>query len=129
MEANVIVDTSMTLSAMSASLLKSIVVSAEARTILTFGGKRCRNNSLRKELESAEVPSLSPRSCCIRQSNCVGLWSPSSSPLMSCCNFHCSEAAVRLTNSVLRMSYESSVGGFSRSRTSVANSGLRELTM
>ena len=112
MGATVVVDNSMTLLAMSASLLRSIVVSAEARTILTFGGKR-RNNSLRKELESAEVPSLSHRSCCIRRSNCVGLRSPSSSPLMSCCNFHCSEAAVRLTNSALRMSYGSSVGGFS----------------
>ena len=114
MEATVVVDTSMTLSAMSTSLLRTIVVSAEAKTILAFGGKRCRNNSLRKELEFAEVPSLSPRSCCIRWSNCVGLWLPSSSPLMSCCNFHCSEAAVRLTNSALRTSYGSSVGGFSR---------------
>ena len=78
MEATLIVDTSMTLLAMSASLLRSIVVSVEARTILKFGGKRCRNNFLRKELESAEVPSLSPRSYCIRRSNCVGLWSPSS---------------------------------------------------
>ena len=104
MEATVVVDTSMTLSAMSASLLRSIVVFAEARTILTFGGKRCRNNSLRKELESAEVPNLSPRSCCIRRrSNCIGLRSPSSSPLMSC-NFRCSEAAVRLTNSAFRTS-------------------------
>ena len=62
MEATIIVDISMTLLAMSANLLRSIVVSVEARSILTFGGKCCRNNSLRKELESAEIPSLSPRS-------------------------------------------------------------------
>ena len=48
---------------------------------------------------------------------------------MSCCNFHCSEAAVRLTDSALRTSFGSSVGDFSRkSQTFVANSGLRELT-
>ena len=86
MEATVVVDTSMTLSAMSASLLRSIVVSAEATTILIFGDKR-RNNSVRKELESAGVPSLPQRSCYIRQSNCLGLQLPSSSPPMSCCNF------------------------------------------
>ena len=94
MEASIVVDTSMTLSAMSVSLLRSIVVSVEARTILTFRGKRCRNNSLRKELESAEVPSLSPRSCCnyfkllvkvsaasiTQRSSCLGLRSLSSSP-------------------------------------------------
>ena len=80
MEATVVVDTSMTLSALSACLLRFIVIYTAARTILAFGGKRCKKNSLRKELESAEVPSLSPRSCCIRRSNCVGLQSPSSSP-------------------------------------------------
>ena len=42
--------TSMTWSATSASLLKSIKASAEARTIRTFSGKHCRNSSLRKVL-------------------------------------------------------------------------------
>ena len=48
--------TSMTLSAMSASLAKSVVSSAEARTIRTFGGRRWRNSSLRKLLLSAVAP-------------------------------------------------------------------------
>ena len=120
MEATIVVDTSMTLSTMYASLLRSIVVSMEARTILIFGGKRCTNNCL-KEIDSAAVPSSSLRCCCIRWSNSVGLLSLSTSPLISC-YFRCSEAAVRLTNSALRTSYGLSVGGFSRrSRTSMAS--------
>ena len=73
--------TSITLSAMSASLWRSIEPSAEARTI---AGSRCRKGSRRKELPSSAVPSSSPSSCC------VGFPSPSSSPLISF------EAAVRL---------------------------------
>ena len=90
------IETSIILSAMSASLLMSRVESAEARTILTLAGSRWRNNSRRKETASVDVLSLSPRSCCIRRKSCVGFRSPSSSPLISCCNFRCSEAAVRL---------------------------------
>ena len=64
------VATSMTLSAMSARRLRSIAGSAEARTIRTLGGRRWRNSSRRKAAESADVPSLSPNSCCIRRSSC-----------------------------------------------------------
>ena len=97
-------ETSMTLSAMSASLLMSMVESVEARTILTLAGGRWRNNSRKKEAASADALSLSLRSCCIRRKSCVGFRSSSSSPLISCCNFRCSEAVVRLTSSVLRES-------------------------
>ena len=113
-----------TLSASSANLFYSMVTSVEARTL---AGSRWRNNSRRKELLSAD-PNLSPRSCCIRRRSCVGLRSPSSSPLFNCCSLRCSEAAVRLTSWDLRTSYRRSLGGFSRrSRTSMATSGLREL--
>ena len=95
------VATSITLSAMSASLLRLMEVSVEARTIRTLGGRRRRKISRRKVLASADVPSLSPRSCCIRRSSSVGLRSPSSSPLISCCSLRCSEAAVRLISSAL----------------------------
>ena len=98
------VATSMTLSAMSASLLRSVEASAEARTIRTLGGRRCKNSYRRKVLESADVLSLSPRSCCMRRSSCVGFRLPSSSPLISCCSLRCAEAAVRLTSSALRTS-------------------------
>ena len=74
-------ETSMTLSAMSASLLMSMVESVEARTILTLAGSRWRNNSWKKEAASADALSLSPRSCCIRRKSCVGFRSPSSLPL------------------------------------------------
>ena len=47
--------TSMTLSAMSARVARSIVSRVEARTILTLGGNRCRNSSLRK-VRLASVP-------------------------------------------------------------------------
>ena len=103
-DATVGVATSITLSAMSASLWRSMEESVEARTTLTLAGRRWRKSSRMKELASADVPSLSPRSCCIRHSNCVGFLSPSSSPLISCWSFLCSEAAVRLMSSVLRMS-------------------------
>ena len=72
-----------TLSASSANLFYSMVTSVEARTL---AGSRWRNNSRRKELLSAD-PNLSPRSCCIRRRSCVGLRSPSSSPLFNCCSF------------------------------------------
>ena len=119
--------TSMTLSVMSARRCRSIDASAEARTILTLGGSRCRKSSRRNVLASADVPSLSPSSCCMWRRSCVGLRSPSSSPLMSCCSFRCSEAAVRLVSSALSVSYVLSSGGRSRrSRTSTANSVERE---
>ena len=96
--------TSTTLSAMSAILARSVVSAAEARTIRTFAGRRWRNSSLRKALSSPDGPRWSPRSCCIRRSSWVGLRSPSSSPLISCCSFRCSEAAVRLMSSALSVS-------------------------
>ena len=113
--------TSMTLSAMSARRLRSIAGLAEARTICMLDGRRWRNSSRRKAAESADVLSLSPNSCCMRRSSCVGLRSPSSSPLMSCWSLRCSEAAVRLTSSVFRTLYGCSAGGLRRrSRTSVS---------
>ena len=48
--------TSMTLSAMSASLWSSMFLSAEARTIRTLGDSRCRNSSRRKEFASVPAP-------------------------------------------------------------------------
>ena len=97
------VATFISLWAMSASLVRSMEASVEARTVRTFGGRRCRKSSRRKVLASADAPSLSPRSCYMRRSSCVGLRSPSSSPLMSCCSLCCSEAAVRLINSAVRV--------------------------
>ena len=47
--------TSMTLSAMSARVARSIASLVEARTILTLGGSRCRKSSLRK-VRLASVP-------------------------------------------------------------------------
>ena len=64
-EVTVGVTTSMTLSAMSASLLKSKEVSADVSTIRMLEGNLRKNSSRRKELASAEVPNLSPRSCCV----------------------------------------------------------------
>ena len=88
--------TSIALSAMSASLPRSMDESAEARTILTLSGSLWRKSSRRKELASADVPSLSPRSCSLCLSNCVGFLSPRSSPVINWWSFLCSEAAVRL---------------------------------
>ena len=61
-------ETSTTLSAMSASLARSVVPSAEARTMRTFAGSRWRKSSLRNAL-STDGPRWSPRSCCIRRSS------------------------------------------------------------
>ena len=94
--------TAVTLSAISARVARSIASPVEARTILTLGGSRCKNNSRRKvELASA---AWSPRSCCMRRSSWVGFLSPSSSPRISCWSLRCSEAAVRLMSSALRVS-------------------------
>ena len=104
------VETSMTLSAMSASLLMAMVQSVEARTILTLAGSHWRNNSRKKGAASVDVLSLSPRSCCIRRKSCVGFRSPSSLPPISCCNFRCSKAVVCLTSAY----FERIVGGLCR---------------
>ena len=118
--------TSMILSAMSASLGRSVVASAEARTIRTLAGRRCRKSSFRNAL-SVVGPRWSPSSCCIRRRSWVGFLSPSSSPLISCWSLRCSEAAVRFISSALRVSYGRSAGGrISRSLTSQAISGDRE---
>ena len=96
------VATSMTLSAISARVLMFVVASEQARTILTLGGSCCRKSSQRNVwLASA---AWSPKSGYIQRRSWVGFPSPSSSPLMSCCNFCCSEAAVLLTSSVLSWS-------------------------
>ena len=56
MAAMVGVATSTILSAMSASLVRSVAASAEAKTILTLEGSRCKNSSLRNALGSAPAP-------------------------------------------------------------------------
>ena len=61
------VETSITLSAISASVLRSMASPVEARTIRTLGGRRCRNSSLRKVLLASAA--WSPRSCCMRRSS------------------------------------------------------------
>ena len=86
------VATSMTLSAMSARVLMLVVASEQARTILTLGGSRRRKSSRRNVWLASATWSW------------VGFRSPSSSPLMSCCSFLCSEAAVLLTSSALSLS-------------------------
>ena len=87
-------ETSMTLSANCARASKDLSPD-EAKTMRTWPGRCCKNNSRKKEL-SGLGPAASPRSCYIRQSNCVGFLSPSSSAVKSCCSRRCSEAAVRL---------------------------------
>ena len=96
------VATSTILSTMSASLARS-VVSAEARTIRTLEGRRCRKSSFRKAL-SMVGPRWSPNSCCMRRSSCVGFLSPSSSPPSNCCSLRCSDAVVRLMSSAFSVS-------------------------
>ena len=110
-DATVCVITSMTLPA---THFRSKEESADASTIRTLGGNCCKNSWRRKELASAEVPSLSLRSCCIRHNSWVSLRSPSSLPLMSSCTLRCSEAAVYLMSSALRVSYEALAGGLRR---------------
>ena len=113
------VDTSMTLSAMSTSVQRSMV---SARTIRTLDGRRWRKNS-------------SVGLCCVVAKKLLhaakelrGL--PVTELLAVDELLHCSEAAVRLISSALSLSYGVSSGGHRRrSRTSVANSGLSELTM
>lgn len=48
----------------------------EARTIVTLPGDFRERILGEIELASADVPSLSPRSCYIHRSNCVGFLSP-----------------------------------------------------
>ena len=118
---------SKTLSAMSASLLRSMEAPVEARTIRMLGSRRCRKSSWRKVLASADALNFPSRSY-MHWSSCVGLQSSSSSSLMSCCSLHCSEPALLLINSALRVSKEFTAGGLSRrSWTSMVNSELKEL--
>ena len=57
----------------------------------------------------------------------MGFLSPSSSPASNCWSLRCSEAAVRLMSSALRVSYGFSSGGLMRrSLTSHAISGERD---
>ena len=78
------VATSMIWSASVASSLTFLPVPVEARTILTFPGSLCKNNS--RMNEESIVLALSPRSCSMRRNNWEGFRSPSSSELKSCCN-------------------------------------------
>ncbi|KAM7309841.1 hypothetical protein ISCGN_006859 [Ixodes scapularis] len=66
---------------------------ADASTIRTLLGSRCRNSSRRSE--ASMVDALSPRSCSIRRSSCVGVRSPSSSAVSNCWRRFSSEALVR----------------------------------
>ena len=87
--------TSMTLSAISANLSMVVPSGVEASTMRTLGGNLWRNNSRRNEVSS---PGRSPRSCCILRRSWVGLRSPNSSPVKSCCSLRCSERAVCLVS-------------------------------
>ena len=105
------VATSMILSAISASLGRSVEGLEEARTICTLAGRCWRKSSLRKAWSG--VGRWSMRSCCIWRRSCVGFLSPSSSP-NNCWSLRCSEAAVRLMSSAFRMLYWWSSGGLMR---------------
>ena len=74
--------TSNILSAISASWVTDKVAEIEASTILTDGGRRCKNSCRMMALSSAGPES--PRSCCIRLNSCDGLQSPNSSAVSSC---------------------------------------------
>ena len=98
------VETSMVLSAISARFSRVVEGSAEANTILTFGGNRWRKSSRRNEFASVLVPSFSPSNYCIFRNNWFGLRSPNSSPLINCCSLRCSDAAVRLMSCAFKVS-------------------------
>ena len=53
------------------------------------GWERLEKELLEESVLFRRVTRWSPSSCCIHRSSCVGFLSPSSSPLMSCCSFHC----------------------------------------
>ena len=97
-------DTSIILSAILARFSRDVAGSAEVNTILTLGGNRWRNSSRRNKLASILAPNLSPSSCCILLSNCMGFRSPNSLPLINCWSFRCSDAAVHLMSCVFRVS-------------------------
>ena len=120
-------ETSIILSAISASFSRVVEAGVEANTIRTLGGKHCKNSSCRNELSIR--PEWFPSSCCILRRSWVGFRSPNSSPVKSCWSFRCSEAVVRLVSCSLRAVYGLSAGGLSkRSLTSAANSGDSEDT-
>ena len=98
------VATSITLSASSASLSRVRDSSVEANTMRTLAGRRWRKSSRRNVPSLSGAPVLSPNSCCILRSSCVGLRSLNSSVLKSCWSLRCSEAAVRLISCVFRVS-------------------------
>ena len=68
--------TSMILSVISANFQRFMVASAEVSTIRTLVGtlvgERCMKTSQRGDMASSDIPSLSPKSCCIHLSSCVG---------------------------------------------------------
>ena len=80
-------------SAWCASSSRLLPSAAGARTIQTLAGRRCSKSSRRRGLSAAVA--LSPSNCCIRRSSCVGLRSPSSMALKSCCNHRCCGRQVR----------------------------------
>ena len=117
---------SRTLSARVASWSRVLASLEEASTIRTFGGRRWRKNLRRGGLLAAAV--LSPSSCCIRRSSCVGRRSPNSMECRIRCILRCSGMAVRVMNCCLRVSYGLVGTSRMRSRTSVANSGESDAT-
>ena len=90
--AKVGVATSMTLSARLANSYKVIDLAVNAKTSLTFVGRRWRNSS--RINDGSSPATLSPKSCCMCWRSWVGLRSPNSSVLKSCCKRRCSDAAV-----------------------------------
>ncbi len=115
--------TSIILSAISANLSRVVPSGVDASTILTFWGN---HNSRKNELST---PGRFPISCCILRSNCVGLRSPNSSPVNSCCSLRFPDRAVRLVSCSFSAEYGLSAGGLiRRSLTSAANSGAKDET-
>ena len=83
---------SMTVSASLAMSARGAEAGTLARMARTCAGMRCGNSS-RSRVSSILVV---PRNCSIRRKNWVGLRSPRSSALSSCCKRLCSVSEVRL---------------------------------
>ena len=76
-----------------ATSLRVIASVVDVRTMWTFGGRCCRNNSQKKE---SRTTALFLSNCCKQCNNWEGLPSPSSSVLSNFWSCHHSEAAVHL---------------------------------
>ena len=91
---------------LSASFVRLVAVSAEARTILTFAGSRCRNCSFKEGVIVCSSPKVISEKLLhpTEKLSWLAVAKLNSSPLMSCCSLCCSEAAVLLTSSALSVS-------------------------